>query len=121
MKENQYHGEHVPRKQNNGSVPKRLYGGYENSCHNRAEEGNPHIMLSICNTRTWDWLRCQMYISRIIHCRPSTTIEKYLQEIGRAGRIGANCTALLYFNNNDIAKKPRKGLSEKVIQYCKKF
>ncbi|XP_033725221.1 Werner syndrome ATP-dependent helicase homolog [Pecten maximus] len=27
-------------------------------------------------------------VSRIIHCRPPTTLEKYLQEIGRAGRVG---------------------------------
>ncbi|VDI42666.1 Hypothetical predicted protein [Mytilus galloprovincialis] len=25
---------------------------------------------------------------RIIHCRPQTTLEKYMQEIGRAGRTG---------------------------------
>ena len=28
------------------------------------------------------------YIQRIIHCRPPTTMEKYMQEIGRAGRNG---------------------------------
>lgn len=75
-------------------------------------------MFSVCNSRTWNGLKCQMYISRIIHCRPPTTIEKYLQEIGRASRIGAKCTALIYFNNNDIVKN-RKGLRKEVIQCCK--
>lgn len=57
-------------------------------------------------------------ITRKIHCRPPTTIEKYLQEIRRAGRTGDKCIAVLYFNNKDIAKN-RKGLNEEIIQYCK--
>lgn len=60
-------------------------------------------------------VRC---ITRKIHCRPPTTIEKYLQEIRRAGRTGDKCIAVLYFNNKDIAKN-RKGLNEEIIQYCK--
>ncbi|XP_033725210.1 ATP-dependent DNA helicase RecQ-like [Pecten maximus] len=35
-------------------------------------------------------------VSRIIHCRPPTTLEKYLQEIGRAGRVGQPSVAILY-------------------------
>ena len=27
-------------------------------------------------------------IKRIVHCRPPTTLEGYMQEIGRAGREG---------------------------------
>jgi superfamily II DNA helicase RecQ len=29
-------------------------------------------------------------IQRIIHCKPPTTMEKYMQEIGRAGRKSYN-------------------------------
>lgn len=71
----------------------------------KAEEGKPNIKFSVCYSCTWDRLiidaRC---ITKIIHCRPPTAIEKYLQEIGRAGRSGNKCIALLYFTNNDIAK-----------------
>jgi ATP-dependent DNA helicase RecQ len=34
-------------------------------------------------------------IVRGIHCRPPTTLEKYIQEIGRAGRSDQSCTAVL--------------------------
>ena len=57
-------------------------------------------------------------ISQVIHCRPPTTLEKYLQEIGRAGRVGQKATAILYYNNSDIASN-RKGLSPAVAEYCK--
>ncbi|CAC5415324.1 recQ [Mytilus coruscus] len=47
-----------------------------------------------------------------------TTLEKYFQEVGRAGRKGQKAEALMYFNNNDLAKN-RKGLSDAMVQYCK--
>ena len=47
-------------------------------------------------------------VDRIIHMRPPTTLEKYLQEIGRAGRNGQEAHALCYYNNNDIAKKQKR-------------
>ena len=56
-------------------------------------------------------------IQRIIHCRPPTTLEKYLQEIGRAGRNGQQSEAILYYNNSDIAPC-RAGLQRSVIDYC---
>lgn len=46
-------------------------------------------------------------VERIIHCRPPTNLEKYLQEIGRAGRNGQPSTGVMFFNKNDIAKKPK--------------
>ena len=55
-------------------------------------------------------------ITRIIHCRPPTTLEKYFQEIGRAGRKGQQATDVLFYNNNDIAKD-RKSLSDAMIQF----
>ncbi|XP_053402587.1 uncharacterized protein LOC123550711 [Mercenaria mercenaria] len=57
-------------------------------------------------------------ISRIVHMRPPTTLEKYLQEIGRAGRNGQKAVAKCYFNNSDIAKN-RKGLDNAMVLYIK--
>lgn len=42
-------------------------------------------------------------ITRIIHCKPPTTLKICLQEIGRDRRTGYKCTGLLYLNKNDIA------------------
>lgn len=56
-------------------------------------------------------------ISRVIHFQPPTTLEKYLQEIGRAGRNGQQATAILYYNMSDIAPN-RKGLSEEIRKFC---
>lgn len=57
-------------------------------------------------------------ISRVIHCRPPTTLENYLQEFGRAGRNRQKASALLYYNNSDIASN-RKGISQAMVDYCK--
>ena len=56
-------------------------------------------------------------IEQIIHCRPPTTMEAYLQEIGRAGRAGQPARAIMHFNNSDIAKN-RKGLSDEMRLFC---
>lgn len=42
-------------------------------------------------------------ITRIKHCKPPTTLKICLQEIGRVRRTGYKCTALSYFDKNDIA------------------
>ena len=57
-------------------------------------------------------------VERIIHFRPPTTLEKYLQETGRAGRAGQQATALLYYNNSDIASN-RPGFKPEMRAYCK--
>ncbi|XP_033731767.1 Werner syndrome ATP-dependent helicase homolog [Pecten maximus] len=54
-------------------------------------------------------------VARIIHFRPPTTLEKYVQEIGRAGRSGQEAHALVYYNNSDVASN-RKGLKVEVKQ-----
>lgn len=56
-------------------------------------------------------------ISRVIHFQPPTTLEKYIQEISRAGRNGQQATAILYYNMSDIAPN-RKGLSEEIRKFC---
>ncbi|XP_062621285.1 uncharacterized protein LOC134282890 [Saccostrea cucullata] len=55
-------------------------------------------------------------VTRVIHFRPPTTLEKYLQEIGRAGRTGLPSQAIMYYNNNDIAPN-RKGLDSAVRDF----
>ncbi|XP_046568495.1 LOW QUALITY PROTEIN: Bloom syndrome protein homolog [Haliotis rubra] len=56
-------------------------------------------------------------IRRVIHFQPPTTLEKYFQEIGRAGRDGKKSSAQLFYNKNDIAKN-REDMSEAMIKYC---
>jgi len=36
---------------------------------------------------------------------PPVSLEKFLQEIMRAGRSGEHSSAVMYYNNSDIAKK----------------
>ena len=58
-------------------------------------------------------------IERVIHSRPPTTLEKYVQEIGRAWRSGQRALAIVYFNNSDIAPN-RKGLQQDVRDFVKR-
>ena len=57
-------------------------------------------------------------VTRVIHAKPPRDLSQYLQEIGRAGRRGQNATAILYYNNRDIAKN-LPGIEEDIIEYCK--
>ncbi|XP_060553402.1 ATP-dependent DNA helicase Q1-like [Ruditapes philippinarum] len=55
-------------------------------------------------------------VKRIIHAGPPTTLEAYIQEIGRAGRTGSVAEAVLYFNNSDISGQcMRKDMQD----YCR--
>ncbi|XP_057296120.1 uncharacterized protein LOC130625054 [Hydractinia symbiolongicarpus] len=51
-------------------------------------------------------------ISNIIHISPPSTLESFVQEIGRGGRNGVACDSLLYFNNSDLASKYGIDVSE---------
>ena len=56
-------------------------------------------------------------IRRIIHFKPPTSIEKYIQETGRAGRDGASAEAILYYNKTDV-RSNRPGIRPEIIKYC---
>ena len=57
-------------------------------------------------------------VRRIIHFKSPTSIAKYLQETGRAGRDGLPATALLYYNRTDI-RKNRPGQQQSMTAFCK--
>ena len=57
-------------------------------------------------------------IRRVVHITPPYTIQAYFQETGRAGRDGQPATAVLYYNNRDVAKNKR-GMQEAVRHFCK--
>ena len=57
-------------------------------------------------------------ITRVIHGRPPRNLNTYFQEIGRAGRKGQAAEAILYFNNNDIARN-LPGIQDDIIRYCR--
>ena len=56
-------------------------------------------------------------IREIIHIGPPSSIQQYFQETGRAGRDGKPSTAILYYNNRDIAKN--KHIGDDMRGYCK--
>jgi ATP-dependent DNA helicase RecQ len=57
-------------------------------------------------------------VQRVIHCRPPCKLENYIQEIGRAGRNGQQATAIMFYNNSDLANN-RKGLSKDMVEFCR--
>ncbi|KAK3107767.1 hypothetical protein FSP39_021799 [Pinctada imbricata] len=56
-------------------------------------------------------------VQQIIHLQPPTTMEKYMQEIGRSGRNGQLSVAKMYYTTRDIASN-RKGLSPAMRSFC---
>lgn len=56
-------------------------------------------------------------IRSVIHISPPYTMQAYLQETGRAGRDGLPSTAILYYNNHDIARN-KTGMQEAIRTFC---
>jgi superfamily II DNA helicase RecQ len=56
-------------------------------------------------------------IRSVVHITPPHTIQAYFQETGRAGRDGQPATAILFYNNRDIAKN-KPGMQEAVRHFC---
>ena len=44
------------------------------------------------------------HVSTIIHIGPPSSLEAYIQGIGRAGHNGRKSSAVMFYNNSDIAK-----------------
>ena len=57
-------------------------------------------------------------IRSVVHITPPYTIQAYFQETGRAGRDGQPATAVLHYNNRDIAKN-KMGMQEAVRTFCR--
>ena len=58
------------------------------------------------------------HIRHVIHFKPPTSLEKYYQEVGRAGRDGQPAKATLFYNNSDV-RSNRPGITKEMIKYCK--
>lgn len=58
------------------------------------------------------------FVEHIIHITPSSSIESYMQETGRAGRTGIPSRATLYYNNADIANN-KKHVQDPMKAYCR--
>ncbi|VDI41671.1 Hypothetical predicted protein [Mytilus galloprovincialis] len=56
-------------------------------------------------------------IRRVIHAGVPSTMETYIQEIGRAGRDGNPAIAKLFFNKMDISSAA-KGMTDGMRNYC---
>ena len=58
------------------------------------------------------------YVTSVIHISPPSTLEAYMQEIGRAGRtVGIQAKAALYYNNSDISKN-KLHITQSMNDYC---
>ena len=56
-------------------------------------------------------------IRHVIRITPPSSIESYVQEIGRAGRTGQLSSATLYYNNSDISNN-MKHINKSMKDYC---
>ncbi|XP_053398782.1 bifunctional 3'-5' exonuclease/ATP-dependent helicase WRN-like [Mercenaria mercenaria] len=54
-------------------------------------------------------------IRNIVHVGPPSTLESFVQEIGRCGRDGAKGKSCLYFNSSDLSKTH---LTKEMKEYC---
>ncbi|XP_062621809.1 ATP-dependent DNA helicase Q1-like [Saccostrea cucullata] len=56
------------------------------------------------------------HVERVIHVGSPMNMEAYIQQVGRAGRNGKQCIAVIFFNNSDLG---RQGVSKSVKDFCK--
>ena len=56
-------------------------------------------------------------ISRVIHAKPPRNMIDFIQQVGRAGRVGQKALSLLYFNASDISINI-EGMSDNMRKYC---
>jgi len=58
------------------------------------------------------------YVTNVIHITPPSSLEVYMQEIGRAGRTGLSSCTTLYYNNSDIGNNTAR-VEEAMKSYCR--
>ena len=120
LKEMQFCGEPIP--------PNRIFAQYHNDYPNTMkqlivsdlvkERSNLRLVLATVALGMGLNAPC---IQRIIHCRPPTTMEKYMQEIGRAGPNGLEAEAIMFYNMSDVSKS-RKGFTTAMREvFCLKI
>ena len=57
-------------------------------------------------------------VKQIIHLEPPSSLEAYMQQVGRGGRNSEeNVKAVLYYNNSDISKNV-KHMTDEMRKYC---
>ena len=61
------------------------------------------------------------FVSQVIHLGPPSSLEAFVQEIGRAGRNGQPAKSILYYSNSEISndKLNKKVIDEPMINFCK--
>ncbi|XP_013409162.1 uncharacterized protein LOC106172806 [Lingula anatina] len=117
LQEKGYKGEQIPQNRIFGQYHKDYPDDMKQLIIGELVKPNPTIRLVMATVALGMGINAPS-VERIIHSRPPTTLEKYQQEIGRAGRAGQPAHAIMYYNNSDIAKN-RKGLSDVMAQFCK--
>ena len=58
------------------------------------------------------------HVENVDHIGPPSTMESYMQQIGRAGRSDEQATATIYWNRSDIGANI-KHLSDEIRLYCR--
>ena len=58
------------------------------------------------------------HVANVIHIGPPSTMESYMQQIGRAGRSQNQATAVLFWHNSDIGTNMTH-MSDEMRQYCR--
>ncbi|WAR18289.1 BLM-like protein [Mya arenaria] len=117
LKEKQYTGEAIPENRIFAQYHTDYTQDMKRHIVNELTKETPKLRLVMATVALGMGLNAPS-VTRIIHCRPPTTLEEYLQEMGRAGRKGQQAEAILYYNNSDISKS-RKGMSQSMTSYCK--
>lgn len=117
LKDDQYIGDPIPENRIFGQYHKDYTTAMKLHIVTELKKEKPKLRLILATVALGMGLDAPGIV-RIVYCRPPTTLEKYFQEIGRAGRRGQKAIATMYINNNDLAKH-RKGLSEAMVKYCK--
>ena len=117
MKEKQYEGEAMPENRLFGQFHAFYPEKMKSNILKNLSEPNSCIRLLFATVALGMGINAPC-IRRIIHFKPPTSLERYLQESGRAGRDGHAAKAILYYNNQDI-RPNRPGIQKEMIDYCR--